>query len=244
MEIFGKSLESPEVKQPETAISKFWEDIEKKADGFRRTTTEDNIKEWWNSLVNQGEEHRLSLREGNDKDSSEKTEESDVVQEKPLVENGEQFDDNGNLRPNIRYRTDDGEGREYYYETDEQGRIIKCETNNLQHKNREGRLEHNPDTPDKNSTDDAGHLIADRFGGSPELDNLVSQDSELNRRGGDWYAMEEEWAKAIEEGKTVEIEIEVKYEDDSGRPSSFDVYYTIDGEVHVKSFENEPKGAA
>ena len=47
MKDFGKSLEHPEIKQPETAMSKFWEGIEKKAEDFRRPTTEDKIKEWW-----------------------------------------------------------------------------------------------------------------------------------------------------------------------------------------------------
>ena len=44
---------------------------------------------------------------------------------------------------------------------------------NLQLTSREQRLTHNANTPDKvKGQDHAGHLIGDRFGGSPNLDNL------------------------------------------------------------------------
>ena len=42
------------------------------------------------------------------------------------------------------------------------------------------RLNHKSNTPGKLSGDDAGHLFADQFGGSPDLDNLLSQRSDLN----------------------------------------------------------------
>ena len=57
------------------------------------------------------------------------------------------------------------------------GRISKFETDNLQLTDRDERLPHNPDTPGKLDRDHAGHLAGDRFGGSSELDNLVSQSS-------------------------------------------------------------------
>ena len=167
--------------------------------------------------------------------------------DKPLVNDGEQFDEDGVLKPNIRYRTDDSEGREYIYETDDKGRIVKVTAKNLELTKRDKRLPYDSKTPDKRDTDDAGHLIADRFGGSPKLDNIISQDRDLNQNRGDyadnWYNMEEEWAEAIADGKTVEVEIVVTYDGDSERPSSFEVNYTIDGDVQVKSFDNNPKGA-
>ncbi|MCY7791647.1 MULTISPECIES: DNA/RNA non-specific endonuclease [Bacillus] len=43
--------------------------------------------------------------------------------------------------------------------------------------------------------DHAGHLAADRFGGSPELDNLVSQSSNVNQSK--YKRLENKWAKAI-----------------------------------------------
>lgn len=35
-------------------------------------------------------------------------------------------------------------------------------------------------TPDKLEVDHAGHIFGDLFGGSPELDNLVSQAKDVN----------------------------------------------------------------
>ncbi len=49
--------------------------------------------------------------------------------------------------------------------------------------------------------DHAGHLIADLFGGSKEIDNLVSMLSELNQ--GAYRKMEREWAKVLKSGGSV-----------------------------------------
>ena len=143
------------------------------------------------------------------------------------------FNDDGSLKPNIEYST--GEYG-YQYETDENGRISSFKTDNLQLTEREDRLPHNSQTFDKGEFDDAGHLFGDRFGGSPELDNLVSQDSHINRS--EYKAMENEWADAIRNGSHVEVSGEVGYDSDSHRPSSFDVFYSIDDEVYEKSFTN------
>ncbi len=145
------------------------------------------------------------------------------------------YNDDGSLKPNIEYTT--GE-YDYHYETDDQGRITGFRANNLQLTEREKRLPHNSQTPDKRAFDDAGHLIGDRFGGSPELDNLVSQDSSINRV--DYNTMEKEWAKALRNGSHVEVAGDVSYDSDSHshRPSSFDVFYTIDGEMYERSFLN------
>lgn len=51
----------------------------------------------------------------------------------------------------------------------------------MKFKTHDGRLNHNSNTAGKLPGDDAGHLFADQFGGSPDLDNLVSQRSDLNR---------------------------------------------------------------
>ena len=83
----------------------------------------------------------------------------------------------GKLKPNIKYKSGENE---YSYKTDGAGRISDATTNDLKLKSHEGRLPHNPKTPDKQVGDHAGHLFGDRFGGSPELDNLVSQASKVN----------------------------------------------------------------
>ena len=87
------------------------------------------------------------------------------------------FDEAGNLRSNIKYQT--GEFK-YNYETDANGRISNWNTDNLQLTERDGRLNYNSNSPGKIEGDHAGHLAGDRFGGSPELDNIVSQSQNVN----------------------------------------------------------------
>ena len=81
------------------------------------------------------------------------------------------FDEAENLKPNIKYQT--GEFK-YNYETDANGRISNWNTDNLQLTERDGRLNYNSDSLGKIEGDHAGHLAGDRFGGSPERDNIVS----------------------------------------------------------------------
>ena len=56
MEKFEKPLERPEPKQPETAMSKYWEGIEKRAEQLRKLTSEEKIKAWWDALQNETNE--------------------------------------------------------------------------------------------------------------------------------------------------------------------------------------------
>lgn len=81
-------------------------------------------------------------------------------------------------------------------------------------------------------TDDGGHLIASIFKGSGELDNLVPMDATLNR--GDWKTMENSWAKALDNGKTVDVKIEPIYSGTSHRPISFKVKYRVDNGRWIK----------
>jgi len=110
----------------------------------------------------------------------------------------------------------------------------------LKLKTHDGRLSHNPNTSGKLSGDDAGHLFADQFGGSPDLDNLVSQRSDLNRAVKNTYnyrSMEREWSKALKSGqKVTDVDIKLTYENGSSRPSSFKVTYKIDGEYFRRTF--------
>ena len=150
------------------------------------------------------------------------------------------YDDNGKLYlidkdlcPNNSYVLDG-----YHYQTDELGNK----------KTVEGKL-HLTDRPerqpirdsledigkgDQREGDDRGHLIGDRFGGSNGLENMIPQDAHLNR--GDYKKLENEWAKATEEGKKVSCKIELFYEGDSHRPSAIVAAYTIDGVENVRIF--------
>ncbi|WBW95937.1 DNA/RNA non-specific endonuclease [Oceanirhabdus sp. W0125-5] len=146
------------------------------------------------------------------------------------------------LKSDITYQTPGG----HLYTTDSAGRIsnVKGNLEPITAKRSEysqrivGRDVNNPSVTSKLTTDDGGHLIASQFNGSGGLDNLVPMDSKLNRAGGDWYKMEQEWASALEANKEVFVEIDVIYEGASSRPSKFVVEYTIDGKLYEKEWVN------
>lgn len=127
------------------------------------------------------------------------------------------------LKPNFSY--DSGE-YEYRYTTDNQSRIKTFHTNQLQMTKRNERLPHDSNTLDKLYGDHAGHIAADQFGGSPKLDNIVSQASYVNLST--YKKLENLWARSIKEGKSVQVEIELNYEN-TARPVSYDIGYVING---------------
>lgn len=147
------------------------------------------------------------------------------------------------LKPDVEYTSPDG----YTYRTDSQGRIIECEgTLKLGAGDRneyaqrtvgkgQGRL------PD----DDGGHLIGAQFKGPKDIDNLVPQNSQINRGGGEWYKMETEWVNALNEKppKKVTVKIEPIYSGSSMRPDSFEVVYEIEGKgILEKTIKNQSGG--
>lgn len=146
-------------------------------------------------------------------------------------DNGKPYMKNGELLPNTSY-----ELKGTKYETDSEGRIIRAEAtveiNNAPRPSLNSRkvegLEHG---------DDKGHIIAHVLGGSDTEGNLVAQDSKLNR--GEYKSMELSAKRAREEGKEVEMTIDIKYEGDSKRPKSFTVILEINGEITVKKFLNK-----
>lgn len=159
-------------------------------------------------------------------------------------------DDNGNIYnvdgknlPNCKYELNG-----YEYETDDKGRIIKAE-GDIKIPEYKPRPKYLPDIDDRRSSDDErgsddrGHLIAHEFGGADTEGNLVPMNSEVNQSG-EYRKLEQELRKAKEEGHDVHVKVEPQYEDDSNRPSSFIVTYTIDGETYEKIIINEAKGAS
>lgn len=152
------------------------------------------------------------------------------------------YDDNGNkyregnsLEPNTVF-----EKNGYTYQTDDMGRVISAE-GKLQVKDHKGRNEM-PDTRDvvahgqMADSDDRGHLIADRFNGSGELENLVPMEGKLNK--GDYAKLEDTLAEAVKDGADVRMKVEPVYSEDSIRPDEFRVTYTIDGDKEVVVFKN------
>ena len=139
----------------------------------------------------------------------------------------------GKLKPNVKYKS--GE-YDYIYSTDVSGRICQVYVEELQYTARDYRERHNPNTFGKLKGDHAGHLIADRFGGSKELDNLVSQSALVNLSK--YKRIENQWARAIKKGQKVTTNIEVRYNGNSMRPSGFMIEYNIDGRYYSESITN------
>ncbi len=128
----------------------------------------------------------------------------------------------------------------YEYQTDGQGRLSGWHAPELQLTERTGRLPHVRNTPGKQPGDHAGHLAGDRFGGSGQLDNLVSQYWLVNLSS--YKVLENEWYRAIQAGKSVEVDVEVIYNGDNLRPSEFLIVYYIDGEKQTKRITNDLLG--
>ena len=158
--------------------------------------------------------------------------ESGLYSADDIIRDGSQLE-NGKLKADITYKTGEFD---YIYKTDSKGRISNWSTDDLQLTERAERLPHNPNTPGKIEGDHAGHLAGDRFGGSPEIDNLVSQSSSVNLS--EYKKIENQWAKAISEGKKVTTNVEILYDGDSLRPKGFKVRYTIDGVAYSKRILN------
>ena len=90
--------------------------------------------------------------------------------------------------------------------------------------------------------DEGGHFIANSLGGAGERINLFPQNWEFNRgQGSTWRAMEEEWLELAQQGKTIDVEMDVIYGDPSNihRPTNISVNYKVDGVSQgVREFEN------
>ena len=159
--------------------------------------------------------------------------EDDAVEKNPY---GEHFEDNDRykLKPNETYEA--GEGH-YRYETDDHGRIKKCSgtlelhedtDRNSYAQRKAGGEDRHTGTVEGEGKDDGGHLIARRFGGSREIDNIVAQDSHLNRS--EYKRMENDWESKLnektEDGKPkyrIDVDITCKYgevEDETGTRAS------------------------
>ncbi|MEM2140769.1 DNA/RNA non-specific endonuclease [Nitrososphaera sp.] len=99
-------------------------------------------------------------------------------------------------------------------------RFSKDETENFTYKIAEGRLVP-PSLAQKHynaaarselsegTKEHAGHIIGRRFGGPEIEDNLFLQDPTMNV--GEWKALENEWARLLEDGTGVEVNIRVVF---------------------------------
>ncbi|MBZ4488097.1 DNA/RNA non-specific endonuclease [Microbacterium sp. cx-55] len=154
------------------------------------------------------------------------------IDDLPVVRDGTHMSPEGRLQPDTWYQT--GE-HDYIYHTDSNGYIDRFHAENLELKTHEGRLSHDPDTPGKLDGDHAGHLAADQFGGSPKLDNLVSQLSHINLS--DYKKLETDWANALKADPPGVVSVDVRITTDpTGRPTAFIVESTINGHMVPQTF--------
>ena len=91
--------------------------------------------------------------------------------------------------------------------------------------------------PDRKPTDDGGHYIAPRFNGPSEAFNHFAQNRTINR--GRYREIENRWAAALKEGKSVYVEIKPVYSGQSKRPSRLTVTELIDGQQQEYKVPNE-----
>lgn len=150
-------------------------------------------------------------------------------------DNGDVYRINNDLVPNNTYEING-----YKFETDNQGRKVSAE-GKLQIKDhdnyrtiRDTKAEIGKG--DEKETDDRGHIIGDQFNGSNGMENIVAQDSTLNRGGGAYHDLEKQLANEVVAGKDVYMRVELDYPGKSYRPDSFIVSYSINGEEFTTTF--------
>ncbi len=93
-----------------------------------------------------------------------------------------------------------------------------------------------------NKGDEGAHLIDRRFGGKSVPLNLVPLDRDLNRdKASEWMAIENQIAEALEEGREVNVDFEVRYPagSTSHRPDEILAAWGIDKASYQRRVENE-----
>lgn len=141
--------------------------------------------------------------------------------------------------PRVKYIINGAE-----YLTDDAGRVVKSKvklsssTIGKSHRD-SGVQKQMAKLKNSHEGDDAGHLIADQFGGSSNMVNLVPMKGDINK--GTYKQMENEWRKLIDAGKEVDIDINIKYPSTPQgceRPDWIEVIYMVDGKKTTKLFKN------
>ncbi|WP_218187062.1 DNA/RNA non-specific endonuclease, partial [Pseudomonas sp. 21C1] len=139
--------------------------------------------------------------------------------------------------PNTIYKVDGNKT----YQTDSLGRVERVESNLSLTKNDRNTYQQCVAGKCGIDGDEGGHLIASIFNGPGERLNLLPMNGNLNK--GAWKTMENQWASALKEGKSVGVKIEPVYTGGSVRPEKFTVTYQIGSERPIReTFVNSPGG--
>lgn len=88
--------------------------------------------------------------------------------------------------------------------------------------------------------DHAGHIIARILGGVGDSINLVPMTG-LSVNLGQYRRLERRWQRAVRQGRPVEVEVQLVYDDNDLRPSRIYVWYEIDGQVSTAEILNTPR---
>lgn len=193
-----------------------------------------------------------TLEVSNYNDDSDKAEQKECIDFDKQYEPNSKFEIDGNI-----YETDDN-GKVYKingyellpnseytidgvtYKTDDQGRIISCDgqAKSTPYGDRDLKAQNMAGGEDRKPGDQGGHILARIFGGSKGMENMLAmRGTAINQSV--YKRMENEIAKALEDGKEVDVHVDVEYEGDSQRPSKITVKYTIDGKETVVQFDND-----
>ena len=168
---------------------------------------------------------KVSSKQSTTETASSTTNTTNLADSPDIYRNGEQYksgEKTRQLKENIVY-----ESKGYYYQTDELGRINAAQGDLRLEKgmrNKGDQLKAGYD--DRLPGDHGGHLIAQIFGGSGELDNLVAMDAIVNNSN--YKIVENKWKKALQEGKEVQVTIDLVYDGTNKRPKEFNINYIID----------------
>jgi hypothetical protein len=142
----------------------------------------------------------------------------------------------------------------YVYVTDDHGRVAHAEgwlgwlpaKENDERRNLEAQRE--AGEPDRQRTDDGGHLFATSFDGPGESINLTAQSRSQNRavKGSDnWRRMEESWQALRASGVQVHAAIDVQHPNGTTRrPSSRTVVARHEGRRSPRSIFRDTKATS
>lgn len=203
------------------------EDIEISSSDFDNDTSElnDIIEDVSESLVDEGAD---DISDYNIEDIPEDIAmESSLINEYIILENdtnecSEVIEENG-----------------YEYTLDENGRVAKVEGDlRLEIGERDVVTQRNAGGEFRRETDDGGHFIGNRFGGSSDDINMFAQDSNFNRGG--YKSMENEWARELEKGNDVHVKIDPIYQEGTVRPHAIIGEYTVteNGNERTENFSH------
>lgn len=151
-----------------------------------------------------------------------------------MDDTGKVFKADGKLLPNTRYML---EGSTYV--TNEYGSIISCDAQ-LKYSpegDRNLKEQREAGADERLEGDDGGHIVARMLGGTEGSENLVPMRRTLNR--GDYKIMENQIAKALQEGKDASLHLDLSYSDHVQRPDLIKSVYSIDGNRTEILFENQ-----